>query len=125
MTKQNPYSKLKENNVYTASKEELTLMLYEGALKFSNQAIVAIENKEVSKANDLIKRVQDIISELRFTLNKKYEISKELDNMYEYISRRLIDANLKKDKVVLEEVRDLIRDFRDTWKEAMKLARTK
>lgn len=125
MTKQNPYSKLKESNVYTASKEELTLMLYEGALKFSNQAIVAIENKEISKSNDLIKRVQDIISELRFTLNKKYEISNELDNMYDYISRRLIDANLKKDKVILEEVRDLIRDFRDTWKEAIKLARSK
>jgi len=68
-------------------------------------------------------RVQDIIMEFKLTLNHSYEISKNLDLLYDYIHSRLVEANMKKDKAILEEVRDFLRDFRDMWKEAMKLAR--
>lgn len=121
----NPYDKYKNNSVFTATKEELTLMLYDGALKFCNQAIVAVEAKDYEKANDLIIKVENIIREFQLTLNRDYEISDSLAPMYEYMHRRLIEGNIKKDNAILEEIRDLIREFRDTWKEAMKLSRQK
>ncbi|WP_105616941.1 flagellar export chaperone FliS [Vallitalea okinawensis] len=119
----NPYSAYKNNSVLTASPEELTLMLYEGAIKFSNQAIVAIEQKDIQRTHNLIIRVEDIISELRVTLNKDYPIAEQLDQIYDYLLRRLTEANFKKDKEIIEEVNEHIRELRDTWKEAMKIAK--
>lgn len=125
MVLNNPYAKYKNNSVYTATPEELTLMLYDGALKFCNQAVVAIENKDYMKANELIHKVKNIIREFQITLKMEYEISEQLNMMYDYMFRRLTDANVKKDINILNEVMDLIRQMRDTWKEAMKLARQK
>lgn len=119
----NPYAKYKSNAINTASKEELTLMLYNGALKFANQASIAIEKKDYMKANELIQRVKAIIRELQISLNKDYEIAQQLDLMYDYIFRLLTKANVRKDINVLDEATGLIRELRDTWKEAMKLAR--
>lgn len=123
MAMNNPYAKYSNNAIQTASKEELTLMLYEGALKFTNQAIASIENKDFQKANDLIIRVQDIIREFQITLDDRYEISRNFHSMYDYLFRLLVDANIKKDIGVLKEARDYIREFRDMWKEAMKLSK--
>jgi flagellar protein FliS len=124
----NPYNKYSNNKVYTASKEELVLMLYDGALKFCNQAIIALENKdsdsnEVSKAHTAIVRVQNIVREFQVTLDRQYEISDQLDSIYDYLYRRLVEANLKKDKEIVAEVRDFLRDLRETWKEAMLVAK--
>ena len=113
----------KNNGIFTASNEELTLMLYEGAIKFCNQAIVAIEQKNLEKSNSLIIRIQDIVREFQITLNHDYEISKNFDSLYTYMFSRLLDANLKKDTAILLEVKTLLTEFRDTWKEAMKLSR--
>ena len=122
---QNPYDKYKTNAVNTAPKEDLTLMLYEGALKFCNQALIALESKDAVKANGLIIKVQNIIREFQVTLDHKYEISAQLDILYDYLYRRLIEANIKKDAEILTEVRDHIRGLRDTWREAVKLSRQK
>ena len=119
----NPYGKVHENAILTASREELVLMLYEGALKFCNQAIAAVEKKEVEKANELIIRVQDIVREFQLKLDHQYEISGNFNSLYDYMYRRLVDANFSKDVEILCEVRDLLREFRDMWKEAMKAAR--
>ena len=108
------------NKVMTATPAELTLMLYDGAIKFCNIAIMALENKDREKANINIIKAENIIMEFRSTLDFKYPVANELDRMYDYIYHRLIDANLNKDKEILEEVLDLIRELRDTWKEAMK-----
>lgn len=123
MAGNNPYAKLKNDAVYTATPEELTLMLYNGAIKFGNQAVIAIEKKDYMKANELIQRVKNIIREFQMTLKPEYEISGQLDALYDYIFRCLTDANMKKDIVVLNEAIDLIRQMRDTWKEAMKIYR--
>lgn len=120
---QNPYEKYRSNAVFTAPKEELTLMLYEGALKFCNQAMVAMEQKDYHKTNDLICKVQDIIREFQVTLDMKHSISKQLNTLYDYIHHRLVEANLKKDPEILNDVREYLRGLRDTWKEAMKLAK--
>jgi flagellar protein FliS len=125
MVKTNPYAKMQDDAVMTASKEELTLMLYEGGIKFCNQALVAIEKKDIGKANELILRVQDIVREFQITLDHKYPISQQFNSLYDYMFRRLVEANFKKDTVILNEVLSMFRFFRDTWKEAMKLARAK
>ena len=122
-TAKNPYSKIEDNAVYTASREDLTLMLYEGALKFINQAIDATEKADIQRANELIKRVEDIVREFQITLDFKYEISNQLNSLYDYMHRRLIEANMHKDTGILTEIRDMLREFRDTWKEAMNLAK--
>lgn len=123
MAVNNPYAKYKTNSINTATPEELTLMLYNGALKFCNQAMAALEEKDYIKANQLIQRVQDIIREFQITLKPEYEISQQLDALYDYIYRRLVSANIRKDISMLTEATDLIRNMRDTWKEAMKLAK--
>lgn len=119
----NQHYKMLKNKIFTATKEELTLMLYEGALKFCNQAIIAIENKKINDANNKIVKAQNVIRELQITLNKEYEIAIEFDRMYNYIYTRLIDANIKKDINILNEVSYIIREFRDTWKEAITIAK--
>lgn len=123
MSVANPYEKVMDNKVFSASKEELTLMLYEGAIKFGNQANIAITKKDFPKANSLILRVQDIVRELQVTLDPKYEISVNINALYDYMYRRLVDANFGKSTEILDEVLGLLREFRDTWKEAMKLAK--
>ncbi len=75
----NPYGRMLEDSIMTASKDELTLMLYEGALKFCNQAIMAIEKKDMAKAHSLIIRIEDIIREFQITLSHDYEISRLKD----------------------------------------------
>ncbi|MDR1532318.1 MAG: flagellar export chaperone FliS [Clostridiales bacterium] len=123
MAMQTMHSKLQENAVYTMPPEALTLMLYDGALKFCNQSIKYVDEKNFSQANETIQRAQDIIREFQLTLNRSYPISKYLDSIYDYIYRRLVEANLRKDTAILNEVRELLRELRDTWKEAMALAR--
>lgn len=124
MYQNNPYAKVKENAINTATPEELTLMLYNGAVKFANQAIMAIEKKDYQGANKFIQRTKDIIREFQVTLNMDYEISKQLYDSYEYIYIRLTDANMKKDIEIMKEVIDYLKLFRDTWKEAMRIARS-
>ncbi len=123
MATNNPYDKYRQNQVMSATKEDLTLMLYEGALKFANQALKAIEDKNVDQANVLIQKVCDIIREFQITLNRDMEISKNFDQLYDYIYGLLMEANMKKDAAKLAEARDLIREFRDMWKEAMHQSR--
>ncbi|MCT4543323.1 MAG: flagellar export chaperone FliS [Vallitalea sp.] len=123
MIANNAYNKYQNNTILTSSPQELTLMLYNGAIKFCNQAIVSIDNKEMEKAHNYITRVQDIIEEFTVTLDDKYPVSENFKKMYEYIDQRLIDANINKDKEILNEVLGFLRELRDTWKEAMKLAK--
>lgn len=116
----NPYAQYKNSKILTASPAELTLMLYEGAIKFGNIAIEAIENKDVEKAHNNIIRVQKIIDEFRATLNRKYEVAEEFDKIYRYLLRRLLEANATKDVEIMKEVVEHLRSMRDNWKEVMK-----
>lgn len=117
---QNAASIYQGTKINTASPAELTLMLYEGAIKFCNKALYGLEQDNVTKVNENLLKAQKIISELRSTLDFKYPIAREFDTVYDYINRRLVDANIKKDSEVLEEALDYIRQMRDTWKEVMK-----
>ena len=122
MTK-NPYAKIKHTSIMTASPQELTLMLYNGAIKFCNQAIQAINDSHVEIAHEKIIRVDDIVLEFIASLDHKYQVANDMALMYDYMHNRLIEANLAKDITILNEVNELLREFRDTWKQAMELAK--
>jgi len=119
----NPYVKYKEQSVNTATPEELTLMLYNGCIKFINIAELAMEDKDISKANENIQKAQAIINELNITLNMDIEISENLRTLYDFVNSRLVDANISKDRKPLEDAKGIVTDMRDTWKQAMALAR--
>ncbi len=119
----NPYNKYQENSISTATGPELTLMLYNGGIKFCNIAIEGIQEKNIQKAHDHILRAQNVIDELRVTLNKKYEIANEMDELYEYINQLLVEGNKKKDVQKIEDACLLIRNYRDAWQIAMKKAK--
>ena len=120
MPVQNPYEQYQRNKVLTATPAEVTLMLYEGAIKFCNIAIMAIENNEMEKAHNNIMKTQRIIEEFRNTLDRQYEVAEDFDRIYVYVLRRLFEANVRKDKEILEDVNGHLRSLRDTWKEVMK-----
>ena len=115
------YGAYANNKITTASPADLVLMLYEGAIKFCNIAIVAIENKEIEKAHINIIKTERIIQEFQIALDYKYATAKDFDEVYKYLLQRLREANFKKDKEILEEVLKHLRTMRDTWKEVMRL----
>ena len=121
----NAYAQYNNSKVLTASPAELVLMLYEGAIKFANIAILAIEQNDVQKAHTNIIKTERIIDHFRATLDMKYPVAQDFDRVYEYLQRRLLEANVKKDKEIMEEVCGHIRSMRDTWKVVMSINRTK
>ncbi|MCM1122021.1 MAG: flagellar export chaperone FliS [Eubacterium sp.] len=120
MPARNPYAQYETNKIMTASPAEVTLMLYEGAIKFCNIAITAIEHNDIQKAHTNIMKAERIIEEFRNTLDRKYSVAEDFDRIYVYLLQRLFEANVKKDKEILEEVNMHLRSVRDTWKEVMK-----
>lgn len=121
----NAYAQYKNSKILTASPAELTLMLYEGAIKFCNIAITAIEQKDIEKAHINIVKTQRIIEHFRLTLDMKYPVAQDFDRIYEYLARRLVQANIKKDKEIMEEILEHLHSMRDTWKEVMRINREK
>ena len=117
------YQQYEKSKILTASPAELTLMLYEGAIKFANIAVMAIEKGDVEKAHNNIRKVERIIEEFQATLNHKYPVAKDFDEVYKYLQQRLLEANIKKDKEIMEEVLRHLRTMRDTWKEVIQLSR--
>ena len=116
----NAYAQYNNSKVLTASPAELTLMLYDGAIKFCNVAIIAVEQKDIEKANNNILKVERIVDYFRQTLDMSYEVALDFERVYAYLSQRLVEANIKKDKEILEEVNQHLHAMRDTWKEVMK-----
>lgn len=123
MSLKNPYETYQQNSVNTASPGELTLMLYEGCIKFIKRGKKALEEKNYQEKNNNIIKAQNIIREFMVTLDMQYAISQELMIMYEYMLHRLIEANINNDIEILNEVEELVIGYRDTWKEVIKINR--
>jgi flagellar protein FliS len=119
MIQKNAYAAYNNNRILTATPAELTLMLYDGAIKFVNMAVVAIEKKDIEGAHNNIVKAKNIIMEFQATLDHKYPVAEDFDAVYSYLLKRLHEANVKKDPVILEEVLKHLRTMRDTWKEVM------
>lgn len=119
----NGYQQYKQNSVQTASPEELTLMLYDGCLKFMRQAKIFIVEKKVPEAHNSIMRAQAIIEELNLTLNMDIPVSLNLRQLYVFILEQLIEANASKDAQYIDTIYPMVEELRDTWKEAMRRAK--
>lgn len=113
------YAEYNRNKVLTASPAELTLLLYDGAIKFCNIAIIGLEQNDMEKVHNNIIKVENIIEEFQATLNHKYPVAEDFDKIYKYIYNLLVEANIKKDKELLEQALTELRGMRDTWKEVM------
>ena len=120
---QNIAQEYNRNKILTASPAELTLMLYEGAIKFCNIAMIAIEKGDLQKAHTNIKKAEDIITEFKVTLKHKYPVAEDFEKIYDYIYSLLVNANVKKDPEILNQALVEIRGMRDTWKEVMNRTR--
>lgn len=119
------FNQYKQNTVFSATPEELTLMLYDGAIKFMNIAKYSIENKDIQKSHEALIRAQDIIIELNASLNMDYDVANNLRSLYNFVMDKLIDANIDKDEKNIEEALDIVTDLRNTWKEAVKEVKKK
>lgn len=119
MSVRKPYQIYQNNSVNTASGGELTLMLYNGCIKFIKQAIKDLNENNYEAKNTNIQKAQNIIQELMVTLDTKIEISNQLLPLYEYMQFRLREGNIKNDMASLEEVLGYATEFRDTWKQVI------
>ena len=113
----------KKQQVMTATPEALTLMLYNGCLKFIKEGVEQLAEKNYEASNTSFQKAQNIISEFRITLNMDYEISHQLLPLYNYAYDRLVEGNMKSDPALIQEATDIIAELRDAWAQAMKKAR--
>lgn len=113
----------KRQQVLTATPEGLTLMLYNGCLKFMKEGIEAIEKKDYEAANTNLQKAERIITEFRVTLNMDYDISHQLMPLYNYAYDCLVEGNMKSSVDKVNEAKDIISGLRDAWVQAMKKAR--
>jgi len=98
--------------------DKLLLMLYDGAIRFLNQAKNSMTNTDFVTANTNLLKAQDIITELMVTLNMDYDISKNLYSLYEYFNYRLVQANIRKNVEPVDEVLAHLVDLRTAWAQA-------
>ncbi|WP_066366966.1 flagellar export chaperone FliS [Neobacillus fumarioli] len=118
----NPYQTYQKQAVTTSKPEELTYMLYQGLVKFIRLAKISIQNKKLPESHHYNIKAQDILTELMATLNKDYDVADSLFPLYDYMKRRLIEANMKKNVEILEEVEGFAKELSETWAAAMKLS---
>lgn len=121
----NPYATYQNNSVNTSTPGELTLMLYNGCLKFIEQAKRALEDSKVEERNLAVQKAQAIISELMLTLDQSIPVAENMLILYEFANSRLVDGNIKNDPALFDEASSIIMEFRDTWKQVIQINRQK
>ncbi|NLB17461.1 MAG: flagellar export chaperone FliS [Syntrophomonadaceae bacterium] len=113
------YASYKNAAIETTSPGKLLLLLYDAAICNLEEAVINIGDKDIAAAHHRLIKGQDIVLEFICTLNMDYEISHKLKDLYDYMYRRLVEANVKKDVEIIEEVRGLLGELRDTWRDAV------
>lgn len=111
-----------EQKVLSAKPEELTYMLYEGLVRFIKKAMLALDGNDIVKIHNNTVKAQNIITELRSTLNMEIGISAGLDSLYEYMEFKLLSANVEKDSKLYEEALTVAEELKDVWRRTFKLA---
>lgn len=112
----------RQQAIQTNNPSRILLMVFDGAIAALIKAKALIDEKNIPDAHNQILRVQELVAELILALDFQYEISNNLAELYQYIMDRLIDANVKKDNVILDEVIAMLSEMRDMWQETSKLA---
>ena len=129
MNAQNAYTKqaeeYKKNQIETAPPEKILIMLYDGAIRFLLLAKKAMQEQNLEKANANLIKAQHIIREFMDSLDMEVggQMAVNLYNLYEYLHYRLVEANIKKEVVMIDEVLDHLRSLKATWQEAILIAK--
>lgn len=119
MSYQNMQSNYLANQVMQASPKRLVELLMEGCIKNLKQANLAIEQENISLAHNKLVRAQDIISELRYSINEEVggDVAKQFIQLYEYMNNQLLQANLKKDSEIIQRIQGMVEELLATWKQ--------
>ncbi len=113
-----PYEKYKETQIKTATQGKLIVMLYDGAIKFLNHAKESMHANKIEEAHTKLTRAQDIIMELVLSINLEAgDIAKKLHNLYLYMNKRLMEANMYKKTEPIDEVLKILTDLREVWEQ--------
>ncbi|MCL2549103.1 MAG: flagellar export chaperone FliS [Symbiobacteriaceae bacterium] len=130
MAGNNPYqNQYRQNQVLTATPQQLVLMLYDRALRDLRHSLETIEQKDYNETNKLLLHVEDILNELILSLDTDLPaadggaIALDLGRLYDYYILRCREANIGKDTAIVDELIKQISDLRATWAEAMLKAR--
>lgn len=116
---ENPYQQYRDNAILTADQGHLALMLFEGAVRFARQAVGHIAARNTAAAHEAIVRAEEIVDYLAATANDEIEVGRNLAALYDFIYRRLVEANITKDTNLIHEAVGLLEQLRDTWREAL------
>lgn len=116
------YNQYRQSMVETASPGRLLLLLYEAAIRNLDGAKKAMNDNDLIATHTYLVKTQDIVQELKCTLNMDYEISKSLFNIYDFLYNQLVQANIKKNVELIDEVRNFLKDLKETWQEAISKA---
>lgn len=119
MNTANYASVYKNQQIMTASPEDLTLMLYNGAVRFVTESINALQQGDLTQSHNANLKAQNIVREFMCMLDMQYELSKNYMLLYDFICRLLIEGNVKKDAQQLAHAKKLLAELRDTWMQAM------
>jgi flagellar protein FliS len=122
MMASNPYKIYKEQDIDTSNPREIVGKLLGVASVSLRRAVLEINNKHLDKANEFILKAENIIEVLDKSLDMQYSISVQIHALYEYMQRRMIEANVKKDIMILNEIAGLISELRETWEKAFSIA---
>ncbi len=117
------YSAYKNNSINYASKEQLLLMLVDGAVRYVKQGKDAIIKRDMSRAHISLIKCQDIFTELMISLETDNSTwAESLFNVYAFVKDKLVEANLKKSSEIVDEIEPLIEEIRNMWHEAYKVS---
>jgi flagellar protein FliS len=113
-----------EQQIISASKEQLLIMLYDGAIRFAKTAKKAIIAQDYEKSNNFLLKTQRIITEFMGSLDLKSgsDTTKQLFLLYEYLHHQLVQANIQKDVALVDDVLEHLLDLRKTWVAAIEIA---
>lgn len=119
------YDKYREQTIMTMTPGEMVVRLFEECEKQITSAIMCIEGKDIQGANMSLQKSQRIFNYLKASLDFKYPISQNLSELYDFFNRRLVEANIRKDKEPAEEILPLVTELRETFQQGERLARIK
>lgn len=114
----NSCQQYRQQQIYTASPDRLLIMLLDGAVRFCRCAHKSLQEKNYEKTHVNLLKAENIIMELKFSLNTEFEIAQNLSSLYDYLYSRLVEANMKKDCAIIDEVIGFLTELRITWAEA-------
>lgn len=121
----NPFEQYKKTSVNTMTKGELLILLFDEAIKKLNQSKLLMENEDFENANLFLKKVREIFNYLIATLDDKYQLSQDLADMYMFFNTETVKASSLKSTKYIDDILPIIKELRNTWAEADKIAKKK